>query len=153
MPSSRLSLWQYFLKLLAKRDYSEQELVHKAHKLGYAQDLIDATIDQLKAHNYLNEERLATNLIAYYGQQKGRRWLVKKLQSRLIKPALIDAILSQYQEPIPLTLKTKLAVKYGITDWCDIPPKIKHKILTYLLRQGYSSADDILQAWQAAENP
>ncbi len=149
--SSKDQLLRYFLSLLARRDYSERELQQKVADKEYPADTARQALDFLKEKNYLNEERLAENIVEHYGQVKGRKWLEQKLQGRRVKQEVIQKVLQTYNEPVPNNLKQKVAGKYKIYDWTELEPQTKQKILGYLARQGFSSPYEILKAWQAKD--
>ncbi len=141
-------LKKYFYNLLAKRDYSEQELRIKATNKQYEHNLVEQVIAELKEFNFVNDLRLTENLMEAYGQTKGPRWLRQKLQQRQISRDMIDRVMSDFHEEVSTILQEKLAHKYQITNWKELDQKTTQKVLGFLGRQGFSSPYAILKNWQ-----
>ena len=54
---------QYLLRLLAKRDYSEQELRNKLRARGEDETTIEKILDEFKAKAWQSDQRIAENLV------------------------------------------------------------------------------------------
>jgi len=141
-----LELKQYFLSILVKKDFSESELLQKALKKGYTNIAINEIIESLKEQNFVNDQRLAENIVSYYGGKKGKLWLSQKMQQRGLQKDLIKEVLD-VEETVDPQLKDKLAQKFRVTDWSTLDFSIKQKILAFLYRQGFTKAQDILKEW------
>lgn len=143
-------LLAYYLSILAKKDYSEQELINKGLSKNFEPSLVREKIDWLQGKKFLSEERLAENILHYYGPQKGKLWLKQKMQQRLIKTPIIEHFLADFQEKqVDLSgLKKQLAQKYRVQNWADLDLPLRYKILGALQRRGFTSANQILQKWQ-----
>src|SRR5215212_4684210 len=63
LPHSSLSPLDYAYRLLARRDYSEQELSTKLLAKGFTEEAVTHTVTRLKEHKYLNDSRLAADQI------------------------------------------------------------------------------------------
>jgi SOS response regulatory protein OraA/RecX len=144
-------LRNYFYNLLQKRDYSEFELADKASLKGYLKPDIQIVLKELKQRNFVNDQRLAENLILAYQGKKGKMWIKQKMiQRRLPKNIVQDTFES---EELPnLTpdkgVKEKLERKYDIENWSDIDLQTKQKIIRFLAGQGFAQPFEILKQWQ-----
>jgi|GEM_PF-445656 len=143
------SVLNYFLKILEKKDYSIKELWLKAEKRDYQTQEIREAINKLIEHKYIDDDRLASFLVEKYSKLKGEFWIKQKLQQRLIPKTIIEKYLleSKNSEPDLFSLKAKIARKYKITNWQEIDPKVKNKILGFLSRSGFSNIYNILNKW------
>jgi regulatory protein len=140
-------VWDYFLYLLAKKDYSEYELITKANLKNYP--ILDTknAIIKLKEKNFLNEERLAETIILKYNICGPQFWSQKMKMAR-IKPEIIEKVLSSGENTTDLEeLKNKIISKFRITSWQlnlkDI--KTKQKISRYLFSRGVENPVNLLQ--------
>ena len=139
-------VWNYFLYLLAKKDYSEYELSTKANLKNYP--ILDTknAIIKLKEKNFLNEERLATSIILKYNIC-GKQFWSQKMKMARIKPEIIEKVLTNSENSTDLIqLKSKIISKFRITSW-QIDIKTKQKILRYLFSKGVESPINLLQNW------
>ncbi len=148
MQNSQDQLTKYFLKLLSTRDYSKNELTTKAKAKGFSEEKINQSLNWLESQNFINDQRMAQNLIYHYGQSKGRKWLIQKLKYRQLPNEVIISVLENFEEQISIELKNKVAQKYKIENWQDIEPKTKQKILAFLASRGYQNPYSILKQWQ-----
>lgn len=139
-------VWDYFLYLLAKKDYSEYELTTKAKLKNYP--ILDTknAIIKLKEKNFLNEERLAESIILKYNTCGSQFWSQKMKMAR-IKPEIIEKVLSNGENTTDFEeLKSKVISKFRIISW-EIDLKTKQKILRYLFSKGVESPMNLLQNW------
>lgn len=141
------------LNLLARRDYSYQEIFNKISSKGFEPDKIRAELQELVTRNWIDDNRLAENLIRAYQDYKGISWLKQKMQQRGLKPETIEVAISNWQEAEDertdlKDLKQKVACKYKITDWNNLEWDLKQKIFAFLARSGFTNASQILRKWQ-----
>jgi regulatory protein len=149
---------QYFLLLLNRGDYSENKLRTKALQKGFEQDKIEAEISKLKEYNYVNDLRLATNLIRRLSRTKGEFAINLKLQTKGIQKDDIkkawedfweESIEQEDFDPIDyISLKNKITKKFKIDNWQDIEFTSKVKILRYLSYHGFTGANSIITKLQ-----
>ena len=141
------------LNLLARRDYSYQEIFNKLSTRGFEADKIRAELQELITRNWIDDNRLAENLIRAYQDYKGINWLKQKMQQRGLKKEIIEAAILNWQnsedEKSDLKdLKQKIACKYKITNWNNLEWDLKQKIFGFLARSGFTNASQILRQWQ-----
>lgn len=139
----------YIIKILGLKDYSIKELQNKSLKLGYKLEDIQCILDQLVKDNWINDERLAENLIEYYQGRKGKAWLQQKLSMRLIDRDVIAKILSQIILMPDDKFKKQVEAKYKIKFGEYIEPKVKQKIIAFLAGRGFGNVFGILKLWES----
>ena len=100
----------YIIKILGLKDYSIKELYNKATKLGYKIEDIQTILNQLITDNWINDERLAVNLIECYNGRKGKAWLQQKLSMRLINKEIITKVLSEIDITPSESLKKQIVL-------------------------------------------
>jgi SOS response regulatory protein OraA/RecX len=142
-----LDLQKYYLRILGKRDYSEQILIDKALQKNYSTLDIQESIIWLKDKNFLNETRLAENLVNFFKAKKGKNWIKFKLRTKKIKEEIIDNITNKINFEAGENLKVKIQKKYKIETFNDLEKETKYKILGFLQRQGYTNSSEILAKW------
>ena len=89
------------LRYLAQREHSRSELERKLAR--HAEDTDEASaaaqigraLDELAAHGFLSEERVAESVLSGQGQRFGARRLKHTLQAKGLDPALVAATLQQ----------------------------------------------------------
>jgi SOS response regulatory protein OraA/RecX len=138
----------YIIKILGLKDYSVKELQNKALKLGYKIEDIQSVLEQLIKDNWINDERLAENLIECYQGRKGKSWLQQKLNMRLIDREIITKVLSQIEIVPSESLKKQVEAKYKVKFGEYIEPKIKQKIAAFLAGRGFGNVFGVLREWE-----
>lgn len=84
------------MDLLARREHSREELVHKLTGRGFAPDLVETVIDELAAENLQSDDRFAEAYIAERSARGyGPLYIRQALRNRGIDAHLID----QYLDP------------------------------------------------------
>lgn len=141
------SLKNYFLNILVKKDYSYKELFDKGMLKGFDTEKIEQIIDELVSRNFVNDLRLAQNIIESYQGKKGKMWLKKKLTQRKVSSDSVEKVLSILESMPDDNLKQKIAKKYGVIDWKNLETSQKQKILQYLQRQGFTNVWKMLKDW------
>ncbi|MBO6536054.1 MAG: regulatory protein RecX [Balneolaceae bacterium] len=132
----------YFIRLLARRDHSRQELVQKAHKKGYTNAEIDSILDELEEKKYIRNDVFARKFAQdkfnfnHWGKQKIRMELKKKgIKSYDIEQALEELGNDEILEKMEyLVLKAKPRFLRAEKS------KRRKKIFDFLIRKGYDSA-------------
>lgn len=150
MSSDKLK--SYFLNILSKKDYSQRELIDKALQKGYEQTEIDNEIEFLRLNNYIDDYRMAENIIFYYQKNKGKNWLKQKMKHRKICDDAISKALEDYQDNPTDELKKQVENKYKISDWNEIDFKTKGKIANFLGYRGFSNPFEIISEWQNSQD-
>ena len=144
---------KYFYSILAKKDYSEQELYDKAVFKGGDQAQIKEVIEEFKQKKYIDDTRLYENIIEEYKDRKGFLWIKQKLQARKISSEVMVNFSNEliFENQNTNLIKTKLSKKYDIDDWKIVPTDKKQKILRYLVSKGYVNPVKIIQDWGQSE--
>lgn len=150
--------FNYFMFLLARREYSVWELKKKGQKKGFDDEEISAAIEQVQNQGYQSDLRLVENLIVSYQKKYGKPVLKRKCLQKGIAAELFDQVwgnstaeLENEEEPALMELKDKIMRKYKITDFKSIDPKTKTKIISYLQYRGFN-AFKTLREWQDEDN-
>jgi SOS response regulatory protein OraA/RecX len=138
----------YIIKILGLKDYSSKELFNKALKLGYKTEDIQSILDKLASDNWINDERLAQNLIECYQGRKGKSWLQHKLSMRMIDREMIVKVLSENELVPDDKFKKQVEAKYKVKFGEYIEPKVKQKIISFLARRGFGNVFGVLSEWE-----
>jgi SOS response regulatory protein OraA/RecX len=141
----------YIIKILGLKDYSVRELQNKALKLNYKIEDIQLVLDQLIKDNWINDQRLAENLIECYDGRKGKMWLQQKLNMRLIDKEIITKTLSELEILPSQSLKKQVEVKYKVQFGQFIEPKVKQKIAAFLAGRGFGNVFGVIKQWESGE--
>lgn len=149
----------YCLGILARKDYSRLEMIQKLEKRIYSQSIIYEVMQYLESKKFVDDFRIAENIIHYYYGQKGKVWIKQKMETRLIPEEIINSILQELPSEINhLTevqinsLKRILSKKYQIENWQNIEIQTKGKIFQYLLRNGFSQPVALLKYLSKDDN-
>jgi SOS response regulatory protein OraA/RecX len=143
---NKKSCYAYLIDILNKKDFSSQELIYKATSKEYPVEEIDAAISLLTAQNYLNDKRLAENVIYFYSKIKGINWIKRKMQERKIPREMIEEVLqSDESEPDLREITKKTISKFRITSIDEIDHKLYAKIYRFLIYNGYNNAPSIIE--------
>ncbi len=138
----------YFIYILAKRDYTSQELIDKALDKGYSGAETKAAIASLKEMNYVDDHRFVETALHTYKGQKGYFWITQKLRRRKVPESIIEQELDGVEFEVDDNFKAKVQHKYKLESFADLDFKLKSKILNYISRQGFRNSMQILQGWE-----
>lgn len=131
------------LRLLGRRDYTAAELRRRLTDRGFAPDVIDTTLADLRAQGLQNDTRAALAHVRTASRVKGRGpYRIKhELQARGVSADAIDeSTASLTPEDVRETLERLLARK-RIT--LPLPPEERQRLFQRLIRRGFP-ADAIL---------
>ena len=148
-----MKCFEYFLRLLSRREYSVNELLRKGKDKGFNQEDIAEAIDVLQNKEYQSDSRLVVQLIAASQGRYGKSMVRRKCLEKGIAIELFEQIWLEQQtceeEVIDelSNLKAKAIRKYKIQDIQNIEPKTKAKLLNYLKYRGFN-AFEVLEKWQ-----
>ena len=144
----------YVLNLLAKRDYSYQELLDK---LVIRKLTLNESASELKIileKNWINDTRLTENLILYYSKTRGPNWINQKLRQRKIPLEIIKQNQHKLSKSSDIrdqndyrNLKLKIQRKYNFTNWKELDLKSKAKIWNYLTYHGFNNVGDLIKTF------
>ncbi len=129
------------LNILQYMDRSEFELRKKLKDAFFPKEIIDITIDFVLGHDFLNDERYASNYIKYRKENKSWMFLKNKLQIKGIDDYILDKLymqeyLESEQDPELIAIKKEVAKKAKNIDNLDY--KEKNKIISSLYRKGFA---------------
>lgn len=159
----------YLLCLVGQKNYSVVGATQKAIDKGYAETVVETIITEFVSKKWLDDERMATNIVEFYSGNKGQIWIMQKLLKKQIPKAICQAVLHGFEQeadyidqsggdysflnkPKSLapseSVKNLIERKYKITNWQNIDPKIKNKIIYFLTSRGFVGVYNILHQWQ-----
>ena len=137
-PHSSLTPLDYAYRLLARRDYSEQELSTKLLAKGFTEEAVTRTIFRLKEQKYLSDPRLAADQIERLKAQGfGPEGIKVKLSQKGFSSETIDYALSANEEVDTRTSARKLLASRFAADALK-QPQTYARAFRLLLRRGYS---------------
>jgi SOS response regulatory protein OraA/RecX len=144
---NKKSCYAYLIDILNKKDFSTQELVYKVTVKEYPQEEIEAAINLLTMQNYLNDKRLAENVIYFYSKTKGINWIKRKLQERKIPREIIIEVLeaNEENEEDYTIIVSKVISKFRLKSLGDIDHKMYAKIYRYLVYNGYTNVTNTIE--------
>ncbi|MEM1311954.1 MAG: regulatory protein RecX [Patescibacteria group bacterium] len=145
MSHSRIK--KYFLNLLSQKDYSERELIDKAMYKGFDDNEIYVEVENLKSIKYLDDLRMAKNIVESYRGLKGQVWLNYKLAARKISEKVISNVLQSYDLSPSPSFKQKVATKYRVSVWSSLDVQKKQKIARFIQSQGFNQPFEIIKLW------
>ncbi len=130
-------IFDYSLKLLARRAYSVAEIRRKLIEKGWTdEDAIGKTLEKLTQQELLNDEKFAEEFVASKLRRKpvGKHLLSKNLRERQINEEIIKNALEKIDEKklIKEAIQKRLRVK-------GYPKTLKElkNLQDYLIRQGF----------------
>lgn len=131
------------LYLLEHSAKSESRLREKLRKSGkYTEDIIEEALERLKVYDYINDERLAMQLIRSYAGRKSMREIEQKLYQRGIAAAAIRTAMEEFCAGSECAEEAELqAVQQLIRKKCrnaeELSEDEKRKLYAALLRKGF----------------
>ena len=135
---SSLTPLDYAYRLLARRDYSEQELSTKLLAKGFTEEAVTRTIFRLKEQKYLNDPRLAADQIERLNAQGfGPEGIKAKLSQKGFSSETIEHALTVNEEVDSRTSARQLLASRFSADALK-QPQIYARAFRLLLRRGYS---------------
>lgn len=144
----------YFYQLLSRREYSVRELEKKGQEKGFEQNEITEAINHLQNLGYQSDTRLVESLIASSQGKFGKSMVKRKCFEKGINTDVFEQVWSAQEENEETddlaNLKAKVMRKYHITDFGNLDPKTKSKLVNYLQYRGFN-AWQILAQWQEDE--
>ncbi len=135
---SSLSPLDYAYRLLAQRDYSEQELSTKLLMKGFTEEAVVHTVALLKEQKYLHDARLAADQMErLQAQGFGPEGIKAKLARKGFSSATIAHILTTNQGLDVRASARKLLASRFSADALQ-QPQTYARAFRLLLRRGYS---------------
>ena len=137
-PHSSLSPLDYAYRLLAQRDYSEQELSTKLRATGFTEDAVIRTVTRLKEQKYLNDTRLAADQSERLNAQGfGPEGIKAKLEQKGFSSETIERVLTANEAMDARASARKLLASRFSADALQ-QPQTYARAFRLLLRRGYS---------------
>jgi regulatory protein len=137
-PQSSISPLDYAYRLLARRDYSEQELRTKLLAKGFTEEAILRSVTRLKEQKYLNDARLAADRVArLHAQGFGPEGIKAKLSHKGFSSETIAHVLSANDEMDARASARKLLASRFSADALKQPQSYA-RAFRLLVRRGYS---------------
>lgn len=150
-----MNCFDYFCKLLSRREYSVFELTKKAQNKGFKSNDIAESMEKLQSLNYQSDDRFVESMITSYRGKYGKVFIKRKCREKGIDSEFFEEIWqsqAEDEEPGELDgLKAKVVRKYKIADFYTIDPKTKAKVWNYLQYRGFNP-NEILAQWQREQD-
>ena len=152
-----MKCYEYFLQLLARREYSVAELHKKAQGKGFLPPDIAAALEQVQRYDYQSDRRLVNSLIATNQSKYGKTMIWRKCYQKGIDRELFEEV---WQEIIAEEdasshhwheLKEKVKRRYQVENFQHLDPKTKAKIANFLQYRGFKPWQ-LLEIWQQEED-
>ncbi len=137
----RFAVKSYLMKLLARRDHARKELLTKAKKKDYPEEVVQNILDELQEKGYINEESFAEKFTA--DKFNLNQWGPSKIKAHLYKKGvskhIIEKSISNYFEDLELkeTYKNLVLKRKRRFLKEENLLKRKKKIFDYLNRKGF----------------
>jgi SOS response regulatory protein OraA/RecX len=157
----------YCLRLLAKKDCSVSEIKQKLRVKGFEIGVIQNVVEELLNLKFLDDKRLAHNLILAYQGTKGKMWIVQKMRQQGLGQEVIKQAFEEFRvENLPQNLqneeqsdtlspnnqiKMKLEKKYAVKNWQELDQNTKQKVVGFLARNGFENAFGVIKEWAGGE--
>ena len=152
-----MNCFDYFLRLLSRREYSAKELLNKGKEKEFDESVITETISILQSKDYQSDTRLVAQIISSSQGKYGQSMVKRKCLEKGISADVFEQVWMEQQETdeSELTgeldnLKAKVMRKYKVEDFQKLEPKIKAKLLNYLKYRGFN-AFEVLEQWRREE--
>jgi regulatory protein len=85
-------------KLLMSKDYTEKQLRGKLKDDGYPEEIIQTTVEELKALKYLDDNRYAENFLFWKAKDRSRNRMMMDLRQKGIDPSVAEKIYDELLE-------------------------------------------------------
>lgn len=141
----------YFFRLLARREYSAEELKKKGLEKGWKATEINETLEYLQEINAQSDLRVVEGMILGYLGKYGKPKIRQKCREKGIDNELFEETwekLSDQTETEDLSaLKAKVMRKYNLTQFNDLDPKTKRRVCNFLQYRGFNPFQ-VLKQWE-----
>ena len=133
-------LYDFSIRLLSKRDYSSGELKKKLLQEDLPEEEVDAVIQLLIEHRYLNDQRLIDNLIKKnLSKLHGLTRIKQELKKKELDPFLIEESIQKLDiDWLDICSQSKVT-KFG--EQIPKEQKDKARIIRYLQYRGHAMSD------------
>lgn len=132
-------------RLLARRDYSQEEMRQKLLKKGISSTETEEILKKLLAAQLLDDLRYAQRLVRYYGREKlwGSWRIIQKLKEKGIAEELAKEVVDKEEKNLLPEEKLRILLKKKLKQrtLSALSPKEVKKLSQHLYRQGYGWED------------
>jgi regulatory protein len=126
----------YAMNLLARREYTRQELIQKLSRKSFDLDLINQVVSLLQTDDLQSDQRFAEAFTRMRLRQgKGKRLVAMELKQRGVSPQLIQEFVSndeQWRESLSALIERRFSGQLASD------PQQKAKQLRYLQSRGFT---------------
>ena len=126
------------LYLLEKYSRSESNLTDKLREGGYPGDVVEQAVIYIKSFGYLDDEKLARNIVESRMYQKSYREVVALLKSKGIEQETIHQVMETYYDEDGEKEAIKHLMNKKRIELESITVNEKNKFFHYLARKGFS---------------
>lgn len=134
---SNSDIYNYAIRLLSKRDYSEFNLRRKLQSKCDSSAVIDGVISKVQALGYQSDQRYIQHFISYsIAQKKGPIWIQAKLREKGLNGSQVENILGDIDVEWQSLADELLLGKFKAT--C-VDQKDKSRRFRFLISRGFSS--------------
>ena len=141
------------LRLLARRDYSREEMRRKLTAKGFPSGEIDDTLRKLEIQKILDDSRYAQHLAVAFGKEKflGPQQMSQKFFQKGIPADLAKAAMAVAESTIPVSERLKYIMRIKLKGRLpgELATNEKRKLVDTLRRKGFLW-DDIQEAMRAS---
>ena len=130
----------YALRLLSYHNKSEQEIIRRMQDKGFELESINATLDFLKKHQYIDDEAYASSLVENRTKSKklGKTRIKQELYRKGIDKDIIQKTISEISSEDELQSAFELAEKKLQTTYRNDDDRAKYqKLGGFLQRKGF----------------
>ncbi len=129
-------------RLLARKDYSREEMRRKLKQKGFSFSEIDDVLQKLSAQQLLNDLHYGQRLADYYGREKlwGPARIKHKLKEKGISSELADEIIAREEKIFPAQERLKIFLKKKLSNRAlsEFSKEEIKKLINQLYRHGFS---------------
>lgn len=154
-PSSPEKAYQYALRLLTARDYTEARLREKLRGREFGEPDVAATLERMVSEGWVNDrrfaERFAESALAsgrYYGSR-----LRQEMRRRGLPPELVSEVLGRVMEERDecQDMRAVFERRFGGFSYASASDKEKQRAIGFLQRRGFGFSA-IMQILRTAEH-
>ena len=132
------------IKLLGARDHSRAELRRKLAERDVDAETIDAVLDELAEHRYVDDARYARLYVEQKaGQGRGPRAIESKRAERGVDSADVAAAMDELGADWQERAEAALVAKFRDEQIADPEPKARARVARFLQGRGFSAGDSI----------
>lgn len=134
-----VSAYEQALRLIARRDHSEKELITKLSLRGHSSGETRAAVTRLREHGFLDDRRYAEGLVrSRVGQGYGPRRIDAELRTHGLAASAIRAVLVDAAVDWHAAARTAALRHFGETPVTDLAERARRA--QFLLRRGFDPA-------------